>query len=86
MEKDWSSIENPAIEFYELYREKYGRVNFVTSTENKSITKFQKVGVFSTPEKAYEQAGIKLIKVDDDELQEIRARNKEVIERSSNSV
>ena len=86
LEKDWSSIENPAIEFFDLYQEKYGRVNLVTSTENKSITKFQKVGVFTTPEKAYEQAGIVLIKVTDDELLKLRARDKEVIERLSNSV
>lgn len=83
---DWSGIDVPAIKFFELYNEKYGRVNYVTSTENKSITKYQRVSVFTTPEKAYEQAGIKLVEVADIELSKVKARDRAVIERLLNSV
>lgn len=86
LEKDWSNVEKPEFELFTLYSEKYGRVNFVTSTENKRLTKFQKVGVFTTPERAYEQAGIKLIEVTDEELQKVLSRNQEIIEKLSNNV
>ncbi|MBI4006673.1 MAG: hypothetical protein HY356_08385 [Gammaproteobacteria bacterium] len=39
LQQDWSHVKDLDLEVFELYINKYGRVNFVTSTENKRITK-----------------------------------------------
>ena len=58
-------LENPpksGQEFFDDFVEKYGSTNWVTPEENKKLVPFQKVGVFTTPEEAYKQAGIKLVR------------------------
>lgn len=42
---------------------KFGTWNLVTKEENAKLRPHQKVGVFTTPEEAYGQAGIKLLPV-----------------------
>ena len=43
----------------------FNRVHYTTSDENNALVQFQKYGVFTTPEHAYEQAGVVLVKVKD---------------------
>ena len=43
------------------YCEKYGRYNYVSKSENKKLTKFQKSSVFVNPQQAYFEAGVKLV-------------------------
>jgi len=47
-------------DFKKLYI-KFAQFDYTTSQENKSLIKFQKKGVFVTPEYAYEQCGIELV-------------------------
>ena len=51
-------------DFTELYI-KFCMYDHTTSEENNRLKPFQKEGVFKTPEHAYEQCGIKLVKVCD---------------------
>lgn len=44
------------------YQHRYGVFSVVTSEENRRLMKFQKAGVFTSPEASYEAAGIKLVK------------------------
>lgn len=45
----------------ELYKTKYGKWNFVTSTENKNLGKYQRDTEFVSSKDSYLKAGIKLI-------------------------
>ena len=67
-----------------LFREKFGRLHFITSEENKSVQPYQRVAVFTTPDDAYGKAGIVLIEVADAELPLIKKRDKDTIERYLN--
>jgi hypothetical protein len=64
-----------------VFCEKYGRLHYITSEENKSVQPFQRVDVFTTPEEAYTKAGIVLINIQMSDLNFIRKRNRDVIER-----
>ena len=55
-----------------LYVENFGRFNLVTKAENRILMPFQRSHVFESPEKAYTEAGIKL--VDAAHLTEARRR------------
>ena len=50
-------------ELKELYYNTYGVWNWVTKTENTNLRKHQKDGEFKSPEKSYNDCGIKLIKL-----------------------
>jgi len=63
-----------------LFREKYGRVHFITSEENKTVQPFQRAGVFTSPDDAYEKARITLLDLSDAELRQVKRRNREAIE------
>jgi hypothetical protein len=65
----------------ELFREKYGRVHFITSEENKTVQPFQRAAVFTSPDDAYEKARITLLELSDDELRRVKRRDREAIER-----
>jgi hypothetical protein len=65
----------------ELFRERYGRVHFITSEENKAVQPFQRASVFSTPDEAYVRAEITLIGLTDAELRLVKRRDQETIER-----
>jgi hypothetical protein len=67
-----------------LFQEKYGRLHFITSDENKSVQPYQRVAVFTTPDDAYEKAGIVLVEVADHELNLVRKRDRDTIERYLN--
>ncbi len=64
-----------------VFREKYSQLHYITSNENKSVQSYQRVGVFSTPDAAYTNAGIKLVSVDRQDLRLIKRRNRITIER-----
>lgn len=64
-----------------VFREKYGRLHYITPDENKSVQKHQRVAVFSTPDDAYAKAGIVLIQVDREHLRLIKKRDRETIAR-----
>lgn len=68
----------------EQFREKYGRVHLITSEENKAVQPFQRIGIFTTPNAAYESAGISLITVSDSNLQQIKKRDRATIEELLN--
>ena len=54
-------VKDPIQSLANLYIEKYGKYNYVSKSENKKLIKYQKIGVFKSPEKAYQSAGIELI-------------------------
>lgn len=58
---NWDGINDPEEYLKQLYFQKYGKYNYVTKSENRRLVEFQKKGVFTTPEEAYKQCGIKLI-------------------------
>ena len=43
----------------------FNQIHYTTSEENTRLVPFQKSGIFTTPEHAYKQAGVELIKVKD---------------------
>ena len=64
-----------------LFREKYGRVHFITSEENKTVQPFQRASVFTSPDDAYEKARIAFLELSDEDLRKVKRRDGEVIER-----
>ena len=75
-------LDGPALA--RLFREKYGRVHLITSEENKAVQPFQRVGVFTSPDEAYERAGIAFVQLPDGDLRQIRRRHRETIDRHLN--
>ncbi len=78
--KNHEDNANLADELCLLYQNKYGRFNYITPRENKTLVGYQKKGVFENPEDSYRKAGIKLISVTRDELSKIKARDRGLIE------
>ena len=64
-----------------VFREKYGRLHYITSEENKSVQPYQRVTMFSTPDDAYARAGIELNQVAQQDLRFIKKRDRNTIER-----
>ena len=64
-----------------LFQEKYGRVHLITSEENKTVQRHQRVGVFSTSDGAYRLAGIDFVELSHEELRKVKKRDRETIER-----
>ena len=64
----------------EIFLNKYGRLHYITPDENKSVQKHQRVAVFSTPDDAYNKAGITLIQVAKHDLRLIKKRDRDTIE------
>lgn len=77
---DWFKFDDPVEEITKMYLEEFGIYNLVTPKENRDLMKYQRVKVFLSPQDAYDQAGIHLISLTDNQLQEVRRRNKELIE------
>jgi hypothetical protein len=61
----WSEIDNPEQYIKNLYYNELGKFHIVSKKENKRLVSFQREGVFVDWQTAYQQAGIKLIKVTD---------------------
>jgi hypothetical protein len=74
-----ANLESGVVE--KLFREKYGTLHYITPEENKAVIRFQKSNVFTTSERAYQQAGIVLISVDRNDLKAIKDRDRVTIER-----
>jgi hypothetical protein len=64
-----------------LFREKYGRVHFITPDENKTAQRYQRSDVFTTPEDAYAKAGIVLVEVTEEDLRLVKKRDRDTVER-----
>lgn len=60
-----------------LFREKYGKLHYITPIENKMLVRFQKT--YASSNSAYEKTGIRLIKISRLQLEQIRRRNKKMI-------
>ena len=57
---------------HELFNEKYGKLHYITPSENKLAIKHQRNNTFTTPEEVYERASITLIRVDKNDLSRIK--------------
>lgn len=73
------SLDGPILA--DLFREKYGRIHLVTSEENKAVQRFQRVGVFTSPEETYKKAGITFVELPEGELRQVKRRHRETIDR-----
>jgi len=62
------------------FKEKYGRVHLITSEENKSVQRHQRVGVFKSPDEAYALAGITFVELPEEALRKVKRRDRETIE------
>lgn len=69
----------------ELFKNKFGRLHYITPDENKAVIRFQKDSVFTEPEDAYKSAGIVLLNVVASDLKPIKKRDAETIERYLNA-
>jgi hypothetical protein len=78
--KSHADNDNLADELCFLYQSKYGKFNYITPRENKTLVSYQRKGVFENPLSSYQQAGIRLLAVTKDELSRIKARDREFIE------
>lgn len=78
--RDWSEIENPAVELLGLFLDRYGLVNYVTPKENKRLSKFQRAGTFTNSADAYTQAAVNLIEASESQLASIKKRDGRAIE------
>ena len=54
-------------EVIKLCNEQFLCYHLITKVENKQLVPFQKVTTFETPEKSYEDAGIVLVPLEEDE-------------------
>jgi len=63
---DWYDYTQDPQKFMDLYFNKFGRFHLTTSSENNKLKEFQSIDVFTTPEKSYEDAGIKLVKISEE--------------------
>ena len=68
-------------EILALYVNKYGRFNYVTPRENRSLMRYQRRDTFVDPATAYARAKIKLVTVSHADLPAIKSRNASVIDR-----
>jgi hypothetical protein len=78
-----AALDGPSLA--SAFREKYGRVHLITSEENKAVQPFQRVGVFTSPDEAYVKAGVAFIELPEDELRQVKRRNRETIDRHLNA-
>jgi hypothetical protein len=68
-------------EMESIYRNEYGRLHYITPEENKAVIPFQKADIFTSPDDAYKNAGIDLIPVEPSDLNAIKKRSREVIDK-----
>jgi hypothetical protein len=58
---------------------KYCKIHYITPNENKKAIKFQRTNIYQESKKVYKNANIKLIKISDEQLKQIKERNEEII-------
>ncbi len=76
---NWQHVADPGAELLQRYREKYGRFNYITSTENRQLMRFQRTTAFSASAKAYEEAGIILRAITRDDLARLKLRDESFV-------
>jgi hypothetical protein len=64
-----------------IFSEKYGRLHYITSDENKAVQPHQRANVFELPEAAYAKAAIALVKIAPEDLRQIKKRDRSTIDR-----
>ena len=77
---DWSKFLKPNEEVLTRYQKIYGRFNFVLPEENKRLVQYQKGHIFVSPENSYEQAGILLRQLTQEQLNAIRRGDRQLVE------
>jgi len=75
-----SEIERNNDLLIKLYEGKYAMFNYVTSSENRIVSKYQRTENFVDVEQAYIEADIKLIEISNEELKKVKKGNEEVID------
>jgi len=61
------------------YLSKFCKLHYVTSEKNKRAIKFQKTGVYKNSKKVYKETNIELIKINTEQLKQIKQRNEKII-------
>jgi len=59
------------------YINKYCKLHYITLEENKKAIKFQRI--FNDPKKVYKEANIELIKINSEQLKQIKQKNEKII-------
>ena len=62
------AIKNGETSVFKLFEEKYAKFNYVTSSENQKLKKYQKNTIFIDVESSYKNAGVELVKITEIEL------------------
>jgi hypothetical protein len=65
---------------------RYALIHYITPDENKVVTRFQRTSVFTSPEEAYERAGIHFLTINQEDFRQIKKRDKELIETYLNKL
>lgn len=65
---------------FDLFKEKYGRIHYITPGENKAVRPYQKSSEFVTPEEVYQKAKIELVLVEPDRWSLIKKRDRLTID------
>lgn len=81
LELDWTEEQNPPAKLTEMYRETFGRYNLVTPGENRALMPYQRTHTFESAELSYSKAGIELLNLDGEQLQRVKSRHTQAIER-----
>jgi len=61
------------------YLKKFCKLHYITPEENKKVIKFQKTNVYNGSKKAYKKANIELIKINTEQLKQIKQKNEKII-------
>ena len=77
---NWSTFSSPAEEVLQRYQNIYGRYNLVLPEENKSLVKYQKGIIFTSPEDSYRKAGINLRNITEEQLTKIKKGDRNLAE------
>jgi hypothetical protein len=67
-------LKNNDLSLLKLYEEEYGKFNYVTSKENKAISRYQRDEVFEDIDKAYQLAEIEMVLISKADLSKLRNR------------
>jgi hypothetical protein len=63
------------------YLEKYCKLHYITPEENRRAIKFQKTDVYKNSKEVYKKANIKLIKISNEQLKQIKQGNEGIIKQ-----
>jgi hypothetical protein len=77
---NWDQTLEPGEILLQLYAKKYGRFNYITPRENRSLMSYQRATAFQDPMTAYAFARIRLVSITRAELVRVKARDAAAIE------